>query len=254
MNENNREGNRSARDRLAAERERSRAKEKRRRGLIVGGAVVGVLALAAVIGVIAANAGKKGSASGSVVAPSGATGKDSLVIPVGRNSAKTTLTIWEDFRCPVCKQFESAYRPTVHELVDKGLLKVEYHFATLIDGNLGGSGSLRAANAAACAQEAGKFRDYHDVLYENQPPETTDGYGDNAKLIDLAGKVGGLSTDAFKKCVQDGTHDNWVAKSEDAFRKGNFEGTPTVLLNGKDAYRTLTPQKLKQTAEAAAQG
>lgn len=103
---------------------------------------MGVLALAAVIGVIAANSGDdKTEASGTVVAPQGATGKDSLAIPVGKDSAKSTLTVWEDFRCPACKAFEDAYRTTIHELTDSGQLRVEYHLATLIDKNMGGSGS-----------------------------------------------------------------------------------------------------------------
>ncbi|MFJ6567106.1 thioredoxin domain-containing protein [Streptomyces sp. NPDC091292] len=256
MSEKNREGKRTARERLAAERQREKSRDKRRRGLIVGGAVVGVLALAAVIGVIAANTGgSKGNTSGPVVAPKGATGKDSLAIPVGQDTAKSTLTIWEDFRCPVCKQFEDMYRSTIHELTGSGKLKVEYHFATLIDGNLGGSGSLHGANAAACAQEAGKFTEYHDVLFENQPAETDDAFASNPKLIELAGKVPGLDTDTFKKCVNDGTHNSWVAQSNKAFQAGKFQGTPTILLDGKNVYgdqqNPLTPQKLTQMVDAA---
>ncbi|MFI9805277.1 thioredoxin domain-containing protein [Streptomyces sp. NPDC052301] len=260
MSEKNRDGKRTARERLAVERDKQKAAEKRRRTLIVGGSVVCVLALAAVIGVLAANSGKnKGKSSqsaGPVVAPSGAQGKDSLAIPVGKDGAKSTLTVWEDFRCPACQAFEAAYRPTLHELVDAGKLRIEYHLVRLIDGNLGGSGSLRAANAAACAQDAGKFRDFHDVLYGNQPKETDDAFGDNAKLIALAGKVNGLDTPAFRKCVDDGTHDSWVNKSHKAFQSGSFSGTPTVLLGGKNIYedQTMTPAKLKQMVEAANQG
>ncbi|MFF3463064.1 DsbA family protein [Streptomyces sp. NPDC001984] len=256
MSEKNRDGKRTAREQLAAEREKQKAGEKRRRALIVGASVVCVLGLAAVIGVIAANAGKNKSSdnAGPVAAPSGAQGKDGLVIPVGKDNAKSTLTVWEDFRCPACQAFETTYRPTLHELTDAGKLKVEYHLVTLIDGNLGGSGSLRAANAAACAQSAGKFRDFHDVLYENQPKETDDAFADNAKLIELAGKVQGLNTPAFQKCVKDGTHDSWVVKSNQAFRAGGFTGTPTVLLGGKNIYQTLTPDKLKQLVESANQG
>ncbi|ARP69745.1 hypothetical protein LK07_08150 [Streptomyces pluripotens] len=258
MSEKNRDGKRTARERLAVEREKQKAAEKRRRTLIVGASVVCVLGLAAVIGVVAANAGKdKGSRSaGPVVAPSGAQGKDSLAIPVGKDGAKSTLTVWEDFRCPACQAFETAYRPTLHELADAGKLRVDYHFVRLIDGNLGGTGSLRAANAAACAQDAGKFRDYHDVLYENQPKETDDTYASNAKLIELAGKVNGLDTPAFRKCVEDGTHNGWVDKSQKAFQTGGFTGTPTVLFNGKNIYQdqTMTPAKLKQMVDAANQG
>lgn len=258
MSEKNRDGKRTARERLAVEREKQKSAERRRRTLIVAASVVCVLALATVIGVLAANSGKdSGSGSaGPLVVPSGATGKDSLAIPVGKDSAKPTLTVWEDFRCPACQAFETAYRSTIHELVDAGRLKAQYHLVTLIDGNLGGSGSRHAANAAACAQDAGKFRDYHDVLYENQPKETDDAYSSDAKLIELAGKVNGLDTATFRKCVEDGTHNSWVVKSHKAFQAGGFTGTPTVLLDGKNIYQdqTMTPAKLKQLVETANKG
>ncbi|MEV6681488.1 thioredoxin domain-containing protein [Streptomyces erythrochromogenes] len=250
---------RSARERLLAEREREKTRDKRRRTLIVAAAVVGVLGLATVVGVIAANAGKDTSAKGGpVVAPSGASGKDALAIQTGKPEAKATLTVWEDFRCPACKSFEDNYRDTIHELEAKGLLKVDYHLVTLIDGNMGGSGSLKGANAAACAQDAGKFSEYHDVLFQNQPQEVDDAYGKNAKLLELAGKVDGLVTPEFKACVEEGTHNSWVAKSHEAFAAGNFRGTPTVLLDGKDIFsdqaNPLTPQKLKEKVEAGAKG
>jgi protein-disulfide isomerase len=257
VSEKNRDGKRTARERLAVEREKQKAAEKRRRTLIVGASVVCVLGLAAVIGVLAANAGKdKDKSSGPVVAPSGAQGKDSLAIAVGKDGAKPTLTVWEDFRCPACQSFETVYRPTLHGLTDSGKLRIEYHLVRLIDGNLAGTGSLRAGNAAACAQDTGKFRDYHDVLYENQPKETVDTFGNNGKLIELAGKIKGLDTAPFRKCVNDGTHDSWVNKSNAAFKSGGFSGTPTVLLDGKNIYQdqTMTPAKLKQMVLAANKG
>ncbi|WEH18770.1 thioredoxin domain-containing protein [Streptomyces sp. VNUA24] len=258
MSEKNREGKRTAREWLAEEREKQKTAEKRRRVLIVGASVVCVLGLAAVIGVVAANAGKddESSASGPVVAPSGANGEDSLAIPVGDAGARSTLSVWEDFRCPACKSFEDAYRSTIHELTAAGKLKVEYHLATLIDGNMGGSGSRKAANAAACAQNEGKFPEYHDVLYENQPPETNDDFAGEARLLDLAKKVDGLDTAPFRTCVENGRHNSWVAKSNEAFQKGGFSGTPSVFLNGTNIYadQSMTPAKLKQMVEAKAQG
>ncbi|MFD3678063.1 DsbA family protein [Streptomyces sp. NPDC058613] len=251
---------RSARERLQEERQREKARDKRRRTLVVSAAVVGVLGLAAVVGLIAANTGKSGGAdkAGPVIAPSGATGKDALAIQTGKGEAKSTLTVWEDFRCPACKGFEDQYRDTVHDLEAKGLLKVDYHIVTLIDGNMGGSGSLKSANAAACAQDAGKFSAYHDVLFQNQPEEVDDAFGKNARLLELAGKVDGLDTPAFRACLEEGTHNSWVGKSQEAFREGKFRGTPTVLLDGKDIFadqaNPLTPQKLKEKVEASAKG
>lgn len=262
MSEKNREGKRAARDRLVQEREQQRAREKRRRLLIVSAAVVGVLGLAAVIGVIAANSGKDDggkSDAGPAVAPKGATGKDGLAIPTGAADAPATLTVWEDFRCPACAQFENGFRATIHELEASGQLKVEYHLATLIDGNMGGSGSLRAANAAACAQDQGKFTAYHDVLFQNQPEETKDAFSDNSLLRELAGKVPGLDTAGFRACVDKGAHDSWVDKSNDAFRKGGFSGTPTVQLNGESVFpkkgeEQISPDNLKKWVVEANKG
>ncbi|UQS28606.1 thioredoxin domain-containing protein [Streptomyces fradiae] len=261
MNEKNRAGKRSARERLQMERERERAREKRRRMVLVSAAVVGVLGLAAVVGVIAANSGGRGDTSGKgpVAAPTGATGEDQLVIPVGASDAPATLTVWEDFRCPACAMFENAFRDTIHELEAAGQLRTEYRLATIIDGNMGGSGSLNAANAAACAQNAGKFTAYHDVLFANQPQESDDAFADDAKLFELAAKVPGLDTPAFRSCVAEGTHDGWVNASNAAFQEGDFRGTPTVLLNGESIFPTkgneqISPEKLKEWVAEANKG
>lgn len=265
VSEKNREVNRSARERLQQEREADKVRDKRRRTLVVSAAVAGVLGLVGVVGLVAANVGKdKGGAAGAAgpaSAPSGGSGKDGLAITVGAKDAPSTLAVWEDFRCPACAQFENAYRSTIHQLEKAGALKVEYHLATLIDGNMGGSGSLRAANAAACAQDAGKFAPYHDVLYANQPAETDDAFAKNSHLLMLAGKVDGLeSAPGFRSCVDDGTHDDWVNRSAEAFRTGGFSGTPTVRLNGEAVFpkkgsENITPGNLKKwVAEANKSG
>ncbi|GAA4923591.1 DsbA family protein [Streptomyces coeruleoprunus] len=261
MSEKNSPGKRTARERLQMERERERAKEKRRRTLIVAAAVVGVLGLAAVVGVIAANTGDDSDSSGKgpVAAPSGATGEDRLVIPVGAADAPSTLTVWEDFRCPACAMFENNFRDTIHQLEAAGQIQTEYRLATIIDGNMGGSGSLNAANAAACAQDAGRFTAYHDVLYMNQPQEADDAFAKDETLFALAAKVPGLDTPAFRSCVKDGTHDSWVEKSNEAFRAGNFRGTPSVLLNGESIFpakgnEQISPANLKKWVMEANKG
>jgi protein-disulfide isomerase len=261
VNQKNRDAKRSAREALQVQREKEKARAKRKRTLMVAGGVVVVLAVAAGIGVIVAdhNSGSGGSdAAGAVTAPHGATGKDNLVIPVGAAGAPSTLVVYEDFRCPACDAFEKTFTPTVHSLEDSGATHTEYHLVTLIDGNLGGSGSLNAANAAACAQDQGRFRAYHDVLYDNQPDEQNDTFADKNTLLTLAGKVPGLRNAAFTSCVDGGTHDAWVKKSNDAFGAAGFNSTPTVLLNGKNVYGSgsvpLTPAALRQMVRAANKG
>ncbi|MET9217825.1 DsbA family protein [Streptomyces sp. NPDC088197] len=257
MSQKNRDGKRSAREALYEQREKEKASARRRRTMVVAGAVVAVLAIAAVIGVVVADHKDSGGGSTPAAAPKGAIGKDNLVIPVGAADAPSVLTIYEDFRCPACDAFEKAFTPTIHSLEDSGQIRTEYHLVTLIDGNLGGSGSLNAANAAACAQDAGKFRAYHDVLYDNQPEEQSDTFSDKNHLLDLAGKVSGLKTPTFTACVNGGTHNSWVKASNSAFGKSGFNSTPTILLNGKSVYGSgsnLTPDSLKQMVTDANKG
>lgn len=256
MSEKNREGKRSARERLQVQREKDKARAKRKRALIVGAGVAAVLVIAAVIGVVASDGGDGGGTEAT--APAGATGTDGLVIPSGASDAPSILTIYEDFRCPACASFEKTYRDTIHSLQDSGQLKVDYRLVTIIDGNLGGTGSLSAGNAAACAQDQNKFRAYHDVLYDNQPEETSDKFARKSYLLELAEKVPGLKTAAFTSCVNDGTHDAWVKESNSAFATSGLNSTPTVLLNGTNIYADtndpLTPDKLKQKVTEANKG
>ncbi|MGA5563218.1 DsbA family protein [Streptomyces platensis] len=251
MSQKNHEGKKSARERLQEQREKEKARARRGRQAIVAGAVVVVLAVAGGIAVWASSSSEKPTANDNEVAvPKQASAGAKPAVPVGAADAPSTLTVWEDFRCPACRQFETAFRPVIHELEDSGRLRSEYHLVTIIDGNAGGEGSRNAANAALCAQDAGKFRAYHDVLYSHQPPEPQDKFADKQYLLQLAGKVKGLVTPAFTKCVNDGTYNRFVQKSSDAFASSGFRGTPTVLLNGKDLSKEkggqLSPADLKK--------
>jgi protein-disulfide isomerase len=245
VSEKNRAGKNSARERLRQQREREQAAERRMRTAKVVGAAVLVLGIATGAGILAANQG----------GDDGGEGPEAKPVSVGEASAPT-LTVYEDFRCPACGQFETSFRDTIHELTDEGKLRVEYHLVTIIDGNMGGSGSRNAANAAACARDADRFTEYHDVLYENQPAETDDAFADKAHLIDLAGEVEGLDDQTFRDCVRNGTHDGWVRRANGDFLNSEYNATPTVLLNGEDIYGDatdpLTPDRLKERVEELA--
>ncbi|MFF6804186.1 DsbA family protein [Streptomyces sp. NPDC012616] len=80
-------------------------------------------------------------------------------------------------------------------------VRAEYTLASLLDDRVGGTGSKKAVNALRAAVEEGRFVEYHEVLYANQPEESTDGYTD-AYLLQLAGKVKGLRGPEFDAAVR----------------------------------------------------
>ncbi|EST34009.1 hypothetical protein N566_19010 [Streptomycetaceae bacterium MP113-05] len=239
MTDDKRPGEGGARERLRVERERERRSAKRLRTLKMAGLVVLVLAVAALVAVAVSVTGKGGSES-----------TQARPVSTGSSGAPVTMTVYEDFRCPGCEAFESQYRKTVNDLRDAGSLRVEYHLVTLIDGNLRGHGSQYAAEAAMCADDAGKFVEYHDVLYRNQPPEQKDAFGAKEYLLRLARRVEGLSTTAFEQCVQEGHKTGRVKRTNDAFLDEGFNQTPTVLIDGEpagaDPSNPMTPQKLRK--------
>ncbi|GLW52317.1 DsbA family protein [Kitasatospora phosalacinea] len=257
MSEKNREGKRNARDKMMEARAAEEAKARRNKKLAVGGVVAVVIAAAVVVGVVVQNERSKPEAP--TAAPAGTTGDKNLVIPVGSADAPSTLTVYEDPRCPACGSFERSFSPTVDQLEDAGKIVVNYHIVSFIDRSLGGNGSKYGANALACAQDAGHFRDYHDVMYRNQPEETEDSFGDKQTLIDLGKQVPGLDTPEFRACVNDNEFGGWVSAVQQDFDKSSFKSTPTVLLNGELVYpkkgdEQISPENLVKWVDAANQG
>ncbi|MBU7599611.1 DsbA family protein [Streptomyces sp. P38-E01] len=239
---------RNARDRIRADREREEATRRRRRTLTAALAVAGVLTAAGALAAVVMS----GDGAGDDSAGGGA----SDPITEGRQSAPVTLSVYEDFRCPGCAQFEQGFKKTINELREAGKVKVDYHIVAIVDRKDNSTGSTNAANAAACAKDAGYFTAYHDELFAHQPAESEDRFADKKHLLQLASKVEGLDTPAFRDCVDEGTHDGWVAESTKAFGSSGYDATPTLLLDGENlsADRTapFTPEILVSKVEEAA--
>ncbi|MER5891290.1 thioredoxin domain-containing protein [Streptomyces sp. NPDC001941] len=158
--------------------------------------------------------------------------KDGVTIVVGEPAAPHTMRILEDPRSPHCAVFATAAGAEVARRAAAGELKVEYVIASFLDSNLGGKGSLRAANALRASVEAGNFAAYHAALFASQPKETVDGFTTDF-LLDVAGKVRGLRSSAFDQAVRSLAYRSWVTKAQKAFRGSGVQGAPTVLVDGE---------------------
>src|SRR6185295_5027167 len=80
----------------------------------------------------------------------------------GPQGAKVTIVEFSDFQCPFC----SKAHDTVEEVMQTYAGKVRLvfrHFPLEFHAQ-----APKAAEAAACANEQGKFWEYHDVLFKNQ--------------------------------------------------------------------------------------
>jgi protein-disulfide isomerase len=165
-------------------------------------------------------------------------------IPLGSADAPVTITLYEDFHCPHCADFEEEFGPTITQAQESGAARVELYPMSFID-----EGSITAANAMACAAEAGFGQAYYLGLFANHTLQWSD-----PQLIELATKVGGSPSDAFKTCVTRRAHADWVSSINATADTNGISQTPTMLINGKEVDpATLTPDALKTMISNAGQ-
>ncbi|MEV5158158.1 thioredoxin domain-containing protein [Streptomyces sp. NPDC053728] len=254
MSSRNSQANKSAaRERLRAERERQAKKDKTRKQIVVGVSVIGVLAIAGAVsyGVMQLNKPSAWEAAvdaKNVTAPKNTSGDDGTTVVIGKDSAKKTLKLYEDSRCPICASFEQAVGSTIAKDVEAGKYKVQYVGATFIDGDsLGkgtigtrGEGSKNALSALGAALDVSPeaFLDYKSALYSTKfhPEETDDKFKDDSYLLKVADSVDALKGNKeFRSAVENGTYDEWALKMSKAFdrNKDDVTGTPTLVMDGK---------------------
>ncbi|MFE5177503.1 DsbA family protein [Streptomyces sp. NPDC056634] len=157
---------------------------------------------------------------------------DGTTVVVGSSRADTVVRVYEDLRCPVCGEFEEdGGAGALRKMTLHGEVRTEYTLASFLDDRLGGKGSKKAANALRAALERGKFVEYHDLLFREQPEEAVDGYTD-AFLLRMASRVKGLRGAEFDAAVKGMKYRSFVTASQKAFEVDEAPGTPAFAVNG----------------------
>ena len=162
----------------------------------------------------------------------------------GDPNAPVVVEVYADFQCPWCRRFTlGPERLLEEEYVRRGkVLLVFRHFAFL------GEESRWAAEAAECANEQGRFWDYHDKLFEEQSGENV-GTFRKENLKRFAAELG-LDTQQFNQCLDSGKYAAKVQEEILEGRRRGVRGTPTVFINGQLLERGLDYSSLREAVEA----
>ncbi len=139
----------------------------------------------------------------------------------GPANASVTLVEFSDFHCPFCKQV----LPTLTQLLARYPGKVRLVFRDFPIDSLHPQ-ARRAAEAARCAQDQGRFWEYHDLLFAEAPKATPE------ELKRYAEKVG-LDLAKFEPCLTGGTHRAAVQRDLDEGSRLGITGTPAFFINGR---------------------
>ena len=248
-----------ARAALRQQQQAQAAADKRARTAIRVAWISGLAVIVVMIGVITwAVVSSRGTNTGVVGADgltAPATATESGAVAIGDAGAKVTLSVYADFMCPYCGEFERANGDDITAAVDAGTTKLEIHPMAFLDQQSGGTKfSTRAANAFVTVADADPkvALKYYQLLYASQPAEGSAGLTDQ-QLADLARQAGAPAEVVATFARQ--TFVPWVQKiTQQAFDSG-ITGTPTVKINGeKFAGDVYTRGPLAQALAQAANG
>ena len=137
----------------------------------------------------------------------------------GSEDAPVTIVEFSDFECPYCRSVLGDLRRVLAQYGSDVAL-VYKHMPLPTHPN-----AFKAAQAAVCADQQGKFWEYHDGLFQSADLE-------NESLARLAADVG-LRTDRFRECMTSEGSATAVRSDVRAARQAGVQGTPTFLINGK---------------------
>jgi protein-disulfide isomerase len=158
---------------------------------------------------------------------------------LGRADAPVTIVEFSDYQCPFCHKFYSTTLAALKkDYIDVG--KVRYVFRDYPLEQLH-SHARKAAEAAHCAGEQGKFWQMHDALFQNQ------GALDLPQLAEHARSLG-LDGPTFDRCLSSGRNAARVDRGLADGAAAGVEGTPGFVIG-----RTKTDDTVEGTPIRGAQ-
>jgi protein-disulfide isomerase len=208
-------------------------RERARNLLVVGAVVLAVLIVGGVMFALSTKKDTTGDAVGASGTPQNLTGQYDVAI--GTSSAPTTIRIYEDLQCPICKEFEQVVRKRVQQAIADGKVRVDYHMVAFLDRSSTTNYSSRALNAAmAVLSTAGPdaFLTFHTIAYQNQPAEGSAGVPDST-LVDWAVQAGADKAQVTP-LIDGNVYHQWVVNATDQMSKDHVTGTPTIFINGHE--------------------
>ena len=156
----------------------------------------------------------------------------------GNANAPVTVIEFSDFQCPFCKRFFDQTLPLIEEnYINTGKVKLVYKDLPLVTLHP----NVKPVHVAAeCADEQGKFWEYHDALFEKQSEWQRLSSSDlQTTLVQYADDFG-LQTASFEACLN--SPEMLEEVNADFLQAASFgaTGTPTFLIgNEKNGFIKL---------------
>jgi protein-disulfide isomerase len=210
----------------------------------IAGGIALVVIVAIVLAVVLGSGGNSSSNAGgplpkvgnchSSVALAGACDANALFkgIPqqglvLGKPSAPVEMEMFIDVQCPICRDYEVNSLPTiVQKYIRSGKVQLHLQPWAFI-----GPQSKTGRLAVIAASFQNKGFEYAKVMYDNQPDNSENtGYLNDSWMGQIAASVNGLKVQQVLSQKNDSAASTIASKVDDLAKKGNVQGTPTILV------------------------
>lgn len=158
---------------------------------------------------------------------------------LGPDDAKVTVVEFSDYECPYCGASAGTHQglidrflsqdptwepavPGLRKLAEDGIIKYVFRDFPLTSIH---KDAQKAAEAGECADDQGKFWEYHDRLFESAKLDV-------ASLKQHAADLG-LDTASFDLCLDSGKYTAEVTKDLQDGSSAGVRGTPAYFVNGQ---------------------
>ncbi|GAA1118582.1 DsbA family protein [Nocardiopsis composta] len=200
---------------------------------------------------------------------------DGSVVYGAEHTGLPVVEVYMDFQCPACEQFHAQNGAQLKKLAEDGEITLHYRPVSIFAGQPDpiGPNSVRAGVAAMAAAEAGRFVEYQELLFDNQPAEGDEGF--SPEELKEWGAEAGIDDPAFaeridaempaaqaagvERSAPDGSLAAGLLGATDAVTArysgaDAFSGTPSIYLNGKLVGGADFQKELEDALEDAGPG
>lgn len=156
---------------------------------------------------------------------------------LGEKNSKVNIVVYSDFKCAFCKEQEQA----IKNLIAKNPKNVSLIWKDYPENSIK-SASYQAALAARCAQEQGRFWEYHDLLFANSGDSSENLYSQLAEKLNL-------DLRNFNACLSEKKTEKLVdadIKEADAL---DITGVPFIYVNDKEIMGRTSLEELEKMVE-----
>ena len=151
---------------------------------------------------------------------------------LGSENAPVTIVEFGDYQCEACYHWFHNTRDTlIDNYIETGKAKLVF-----VDLPFLGRDSPKAAQASYCAEDQGKYWEYHTMLYTFQDGQPDSGWADRDRLNSFAFSLD-MNMDEFNDCMDSSKYAKRVKANYDEAVKNGVQQTPTFIIISQDGMK-----------------